>query len=371
MKKSKKTLLILSVVIILLLAIHPKTKELISAKSSRDYQAVQLHKEIDMPQGSQAIYEKFLDGVLQYWDGVLYFYDKKGQQRWSKSMRATDPLIRTAGSNVYVLDNTNKQLTRLREDGKEAYKLALEKKIFNYSVSLGQYALLQPEVDDAPLNKILILSPKGDIIGEIAVGEGKIMSFYMDSYKNQIHIHNVIVSGNKAESNIIKYDSRGNLISLQNLGEELLMFYNYEDEAGLVLAFENALLAIDDSGKAKWELPTGRIRLLHHQPEYFIVINTSGAGKSGIIYGKSPDMLKVISKSGKLISESVLEVEPKGVDSFENDIIFFTDRSLYMGIKNNSWSIEYKYTKDIEKAFVFSQGHVILISKAGISFLKF
>lgn len=371
MKKIKKPLVTLAVIFFLLLAIHPKTTEFVKAKTNNGHQDVQLLKEIELPHSSQIIYEKFNDGVLQYWDGVLYFHDMKGQQRWTKLIGAINPLIKTANNNVYILDNNKKQLTRLGIDGEEIYKLVLEKSIFNYNINKGQHVLLQIEDDNTPFNKILILSPKGEKIGEVAVGEGSIMSFSMDSYRSHIYIHTVTTTNNKIENNLIKYDNKGKLISLENLQDKLLMDYYYEDKAGLVMIFENAVRAIDDNREIKWEFPTGRIKLLLHQPENFTIINTSDTDKSGIIYGKSPDMLKVISNSGELISESILEGEPKGIDVHENDIILFTNRTLYIGNKNGGWGTEYKYTKDIEKAFVFPQGHIVIISKERISFLKF
>lgn len=364
-------MIILAVIFVLLLSIHPKTADLVNARIKNGDKDMQLLNEIELPHSSQIIYEKFNDGILQYWDGILYYHDMRGQQRWAKPIGAINPLIKTTNNNIYIMDNNKMQLTRLGEDGEEVYKLLLEKSIFNYNVNKEQHVLIQIEDNSTPFSKLLILNPKGEKAGEIEVGEGRIMSFFMDTNRNQAYIHTVTTANNKIENNLIIYDSKGRLISLENLQDRLLMDYFYEDKEGLVMIFEDAVKTIDDNREIKWETPTGKIKLLHRQPEKYILLNTNDTDKSGIIYGKSPDKLKVISNSGELLRESILEVEPKGIDAYEDEIIYYTDRTLYIGNKKGNWGTEYKYTKDIEKAFVFQQGHVVLISKGKVSFLKF
>ena len=370
MQKRKKTIFIL-VIILLFLVMNPRTLEYLNTKLVNSRGDMLALKEIELPHSSQIIYEKFNNGVLQYWDGILYYHDMTGEQLWTVHLGVINPIVKTANNSIYIMDNNKKQLTRLNKNGETIYRSILDKTIYNFSVSNNHNVLLQEAQEETPFRYLIILNSEGKKTGEISSGDGKIMRILIDSTSNQILIHTLNTSNNRLENNLLQYDLRGRLLSLESLEDRVLLDYFYEGKGNLVLIFEEGISAIDKNKNIKWEISTERIKNTHKQAGEYLVIYNSNTQKSGIIYGKSPEKLQVISETGEVLGETILKEKPLGIDSNKGDLVYYSNRTIYVGNKKGEWTTEFKYNSDIEKAFIFPQKHIVIITKEKLSFLKF
>ena len=368
--RRKSTIAILIVILALVLIMNPRSLEYFNTKLVNAKSDMVILKEIELPHSSQISFEKFNNGVLQYWDGILYFHDISGGQLWTLHLGVINPILKTSSNSIYVVDNNKKQIIRLNKDGEIIYRSILERNIYDFSVNNSDYVLLHQTQENTPYRYILILNGEGKKNNEIVLSDVEIMRSKIDN-SNQILIHTISTINNKIENNLQQYDLKGKLLSLDNLEDKLLLDFYYESKGNLILVFEDGVKAVDKSKSTKWEASTEPIKIIHKQIGEYIAIYNSDSQKSGIVYGKSPDKLNVINESGSTLSESILKERPIGIDSNKNEIIYYSNRSLYIGNKKGEWTTEYKYNSDIEKAFVYPQKYVIVITKEKLSFLKF
>jgi len=368
--RRKKTIAIIIIILALVLIMNPRSLEYFNTKLVNSKSDMVILKEIELPHSSQIAYEKFNNGVLQYWDGILYFHDMSGQQIWTLHLGVINPILKTSGNSIYVVDNNKKQITRVSKDGELVYKSIIERNIYDFSVNNSEYVLLHQIQENTPYRYLLLLNGEGKKTNEIVLSDVEIMKAKVDS-SNQILIHTISTVNNKIENNLQQYDIKGKLLSLDSLEDKLLLDFYYESRGNLILVFEDGIKAVDKNKGIKWETKTEPIKIIHKQIGEYIALYNSDSKKSGIVYGKSPEKLKVINEGGSTLSESILKERPIGIDSNKNEIIYYSNRSLYIGNKKGEWTTEYKYNSDIEKAFIYPQKYVIVITKERLTFLKF
>ncbi len=363
-------LLISFLLIALFLIMSPRLIDIINTRSANSKGEPSVIHEIELPHSSQIIYEKFNEGILQYWDGILYYHDMKGQQQWTIHLGVISPIIRTTNNNVYIMDNNKKQLIRLGKDGEVQYKVFLDKGVYNFSANDKQNVLLQLINEGGSYRKLLILNDEGKKTGEISIAEGEIMSFSIEDNDSKILLHTLNTANNRIEGNLLQYDRQGKLIKLDSLEDKLLLRYYTEGKGNLILVFEDGIRAIDNEGSIKWEVEAAGIKDAINEKEEYLAIYSNETQKSGIIYGKSQDRLNVIAQSGNSLSDSILKEKPSGMDTNKNELLYYSTRSLYIVNKKGQQIAEYKYNSDIEKAFLYQQQHVIVITKERLTFLK-
>ncbi len=368
--KRRGLILISFLLIALFLIISPRVIEFINTKSASSKGEPAVLYEIELPHSSQILYEKFNEGILQYWDGILYYHDMKGQQQWTHHLGVINPIIRTSNDSIYIMDNNKNQLRRLGKDGEEIYKVFLDKGVYSLSANNKQNVLLQLASEGSSYRNLLVLNSEGKKTGEISIAEGEIMNISIEDNDSRILLHTLSTANNRLEGNLIQYNSQGKLIRLDSLEDNILIKYFTEAKGNLILIFEDAIKAVDNEGSIQWEAEAAGARDAINEMGEYLAVYRNDTQKSGIIYGKSQDRLSIISEAGQSLSDDVLKEKPIGMDSSKNELLYYSSRSLYIINKKGQQISEYKYNSDIERAFLYPQQHVIVVTKERLSFLK-
>jgi len=120
MKKSR--LIIFIIVLLVIATVSIRFVKNVKTTNSSEEEVQELTK-IETSYNEEILYRKLQKGLVQYWNGSLYFYDVQGNEKWHNYLGITNPLIKTNKNNIYVIDNNLKQLIRIDEKGQIQYRI--------------------------------------------------------------------------------------------------------------------------------------------------------------------------------------------------------------------------------------------------------
>lgn len=371
MVNKKKGLWILIVAAIILLMVNPRTIKYLKAKTSLDKGEISIINEIEIPHSSQIVYKKLSNGLVKYWRGVLTYYNNVGEQMWSMNLAINRPAIKTNSDCIYLIDENKNQILCVNKKGEQVYKSTLEKNYKNFSICDNNYVAVYHDTEDR-VQYVTVINEKGKKISEIALGEGEITNMAISGFYNKIAISTINATGDSLENNILIYDLNANLLGSENFEENIILNMFYSEKGNLIVVDEKDVFSIDEDNLINWRTDfNDPIIITDTGNKNFVTIYSKGSSKSSIIYSPTENTTKVLSHDGKLLSEIKQKEETIDIESYKNDIIICSLRTIYKYNKNGNLKIEYPYTGDILKCFALSDDNVVIITKEKISFLSF
>lgn len=329
---------------------------------------VHLIEEIETGYDEDVIYKKLKEGILQYWEGILYSYDVMGKEMWNIYLGIVNPMVKTNENNIYFLDNSNNQLLRIDENGEIIYRHTLEAPLNNFAVSDDNYVILQyPSKNN--IVKLKILDDEGRGYSEILLTEGDVMNAAISKTHDFIAI-NTLITNNSLESRLLTYDLKGQLIGSNQLGDQIVLKFTYDTKGNLITVMEEEVFSIDKNNKILWKTSIDRIKGFKKLSYEYMVFYSDQQGKNPFVHARGEDDVKVMKYDGKLIGKGRINEDVLGIDLGGERILLHSARSIYLLDKKGKLKKEHKYSSDIEDVFVFSKGHVVVVTKGKISFLR-
>ena len=371
MGNRKKGLWILIAITVILLMINPRTIKYLKAKTSLDKGEIYIIKEIEIPHSSQIIYEKFGNGLIKYWEGVLIYYNAAGEQMWSINLAINKPAIKTNSDSIYIIDENKNQILRIDKKGEQIYKGALDKSYKNFDVCDNNYVVLHHETED-PVQYITIINKEGKKVSEIVLGEGEITNLAISGAHDRIAISTINTNGDSLENNILVYDLKANLLGSENFNDNIILNMFYNEKGDLIVIDERNICGKDKGNLTNWQVNLDDpIIIMNTKNKNFMMVYSEDSGKKSIIYSPTGNTIKILSYDGKLLSEIKQDEEIVDMDSYKNSIIVYSSRTIFKYDKNGNLKMEFPYTGDILKCFALSDDNIAVITKEKISFLSF
>lgn len=354
--------------IIMLILIGPKLINAARKTISTVEKEIYLIKEIETDYQGVVTYKKMEEGILQYWDGILAFYDLAGIQKWHIFLGITNPMIKTNSNNIYVVDNSKNQLLRIGKNGEIIYRYASEEALKNFEVCEENYVILQyPEKNK--LTKLTILNQEGREHSNFSLTEGAVISLAI-SKKHDFVAVNTLKSNNTIESSLLTYDTKGQLIGSTSLKDQLVLGFLYDSKGNLIAVKEEEVLSINKTNKILWNTFVDRTKLFKEQPFRHITFYSGESGKNPLIHTKGGEKVKIIQYNGNVVGETTTEESILGIDVNEKAIAAYSLRTIYLLDERGIVEMEHKYSSDIEEVFIFSKEHVVVVTKGKVAFMR-
>lgn len=366
----KKNLWVLIAIIIILLIASPRTIKYLKAKTSLGKGEISIIKEIETPHSNQIIYKKLDNGLIKYWKGILIYYDMTGEQLWSVNLAINRPVIKTNSDSIYIIDENKNQIFRINKKGEQIYKKTLDKNYKNFSICDNNYVVLHHDTEDM-VQHITIMNEKGEKISEIVLSEGEITNMAISEVYDRIAISTVDINGDSLKNNILIYDLNANLLSSESFGDNIILNIFYNEKGDLIAIDEKNIFSINEDNLINWQTDfNGTIAIINTKNKNFITVYSKGSKKNSIIYSPTENTIKILSYNGKLLSEIKQEEEIINIDSYKNNIVAYSLRTIFKYDKNGNLRTEYPYNSDILKCFMLSDDNMVIITKEKISFLS-
>lgn len=371
MQNKRKVLLILMIMAIILTLMNPKSVEYLKAKAGYEKETLSVIKEIEKSRSSQIIYEKLDNGLIQYLEGILMYYNSEGEQLWSINLGINRPIIKTNTNSVYVINERANQIIRINKEGEQVYKITLDKPYMNGNICNDNYMIIYHKAD-GPIKYLTILNDEGKKVGEITLGEGEITNMTISKVQDRIAISTLGTNDAGLENNTLIYDLNGNLLGVEILENNIVFNLFYNEKGNLIVIDEKNLFSINKNKELNWKTSFNEpITLMDTANKDFITLYGEGNRKNSIIYSPSGNKLKTLSQEGKLIAETKIKEDILGLDSYKNNLLAYSLRTILIYDKEGNVRLEYPYSSDILKSFMLTDHHLVVITKEKNTFLKY
>lgn len=371
MKNKNKGLWILIAVTIVVLMVNPRTIKYLKAKTNLDKGRITIIKEVETPHSNQIIYERLDNELIKYQGGVLALYNMTGEQLWSVNLSINRPVIKTNSNSIYIVDENKNQILRINKKGEQVYKSPLDKNYKNFSVCDDNYVVLHYGTEN-PIQCIVIINDKGKKVSETILGEGEITNIAVSKACDRMAISTININKDSLENNILIYDLKANLLSSQNFRDKIILNIFYNEKGNLIAIDEKNIFSISEDNSTNWKTDfSDPITIINTKNRDHIITYSKGSNRNSIIYSPTENTIKTLSHDGKLFSEIKQGEEVINIDSYKNDIITCSLRTIFKYNKNGNLKMEYPYTADVLKCFALSDDNIAVITKEKISFLSF
>ncbi|WP_090554530.1 DUF5711 family protein [Natronincola ferrireducens] len=330
---------------------------------------IQILEEIETHQGGNVVYRKFQNGVLQYWDGILYFYDFKGEKKWHLHLGIPSAEVKVSDESIYLADNGKKQLLRINKKGEIVYRYTTKETISSFAVCESNYVLVQYPLINS-MTELVLLNEEGRKHSSIIVGEGMVMNSTLSKAHNLVAV-NTLITNNALTSHLILYDMQGELIASNHLNDQLVLDFDYDTKGNLIIIKEEKITSINKGNKELWSVEVDKVKLSKTFSPQYTVIYGGEAGGNPLIDKKDGKRTKIIQYNGRVIGDAQTKEVIKGIDNSKEDIVVYSPRTIYVLDKRGEIKMEHKYSSDIEEIFLFSREHMAIITKGKLSFVRF
>lgn len=327
-----------------------------------------LIQEIETGYQDDLIYKKMDSGLIQYWDGILYLYDMTGKQKWHTYIGILSPNIKTNSNSVYLLDNDKKQLIRIGKNGEILYRYTLEGALVNFEVCEDNYVILQ-YFSQKNITKLIVLNEEGREYSNVLLTEGEVVNISISKAHNYIGV-NTLVTNNLLESRLLTYDLKGQLIGSNNLEEQFVLGFLYDSKGNMIVVKEEEVFSINKNNKVLWSEFFNKIKIFQGFSMEHMVLYGGEKGRNPFIHTKDGEEIKILQYNGKVIGQSQIDENVNGLDMYGEAVVFYSPRTIYFLDKRGNLEMEHKYSSDIEKVFVFPKGHLAIVTKGKLSFMK-
>lgn len=370
MANKRKRLWILIAITMVLLAASPKTIQYLKSKSNLDQETFASVEDIDIPHSSQIIYEKLDNGLVKYWEGILIYYNMMGDQKWSSNLAINRPTIKANSSSVYIMDEGKNQILRINKKGEQVYKTTLNRGYKNFSVCEDNYLALYNS-SQGLVEYVTIIDEEGKKLSEIALGEGSVTNTAVSKQDKRVAISTIGTKEGDLENKILIYDLGGNLISSESFKDSIILNIYFSERGDLIVIDESNIVSINKDNTVNWETDfNDSITGLDTGNKNFISIYNKGNSRRGIIYSYAENTIKTVAYNGKLLGEIRPEEQIVGMDSYKNNIIAYSSRTIFNYSKEGNLKNEYPFNSDILKCFALTDKNIVVITKEKISFLS-
>lgn len=370
MNSKKKILLIIAFILIVITIISPRMLNFLENALGKMEKEMILLNEFELPHSSQIKYAKLDQQLIQYWDGILYAYRINGEQSWSINLGITNPTIISYGENAYIIDNNKKQIHKINKLGETVYSVILKDSIEDIKICDEGYVLIYYTPDKGPLRSFEILDNKGKKYGELLISEGEIINSTISGREGRVLVYTTNVVQGGIEGNLLEFNLKGNLLGSEKQGDRIPLFMKFDTKKNTVIIYDNEIVSIDQEKQRNW---SNKVESVHHiamEADDVIALHLSKVTNNSLIQGRGKNKIVLYDMNGKFLGEKAFEENIKGVDTFQNEILGYSDRTIYLLDKKAEQQMQYKYNSDIEKAFLYQQKHVVVVTKEKLAFFK-
>ncbi|GAB6085932.1 DUF5711 family protein [Alkaliphilus crotonatoxidans] len=367
MNSKKRILFIMTVVLVILFIINPRTLAYFESKFGNPDQQLTLLKELELPHSSQIKYARLGQQLIQYWDGILYSYDMEGNQNWSVSLGASNPEMITSHNEVILVDSSKKEIIKVNNQGQLIYSILANESIADIKLCNEGYVLVYYTPQGGPLRSFEIFDSKGNRYGEITVSEGEVINSTISGKEKKVLIYTTQVAKGNIEGSLMEFDLKGNLLAIESMGPGIPLNVNFDDNGNRKIVYTDRVM-YGGKDEVKWTLDEEGLQSIAEEGK-LMVLYFKKAGGIGF-FKKSEDKLRIYDFQGDLMGETVLEDQMKGLDLLEGEIVSYSDRSIYLFNDRAELKMNFKYNGDIEQVFMLPQGNMAVITKEKLAFYK-
>jgi outer membrane protein assembly factor BamB len=288
---------------------------------------------------------------------VIKARNLKGDTLWSKTLLGQVGIMKSASSNLYVMDGT-KKLYCISGAGKVIWDKQLDGDINDLIVDKNGDVLV--DFRNPGGSRLQIISVKGVDEGGMILHDSAVMAFASGNGENTVSI--VDVSSKDLKSRIITLDLKGTIIWSDNVDNQIIPMISYGKNNTLIAIGEKTIYRYEGGSKKPSKLELNKS------------IYSAGIDKGNV-------MVLVRSKKGfdaisydvnfKELGSFEMDKAPKGIIPGRDNYILYYDESLLVYDLKGSAKGQYKSIPNINTVSFSEDGNIVLVSDKLVQKLKY
>ncbi|MDF2839517.1 MAG: hypothetical protein K0Q99_288 [Clostridia bacterium] len=271
-----------------------------------------------------------------------------GEEVWNKSLASNVLGMKSAGDNLYVLDNS-KRLYCMSKSGQVLWEKELDGEIKDFYIERSGDVLLDYTYSGGA--KIQILSGKGVDEGSIVLENAQVISFASGKEENTLSV--IDISSQIIKTKILTLNLKGELVWSENIDNQIIPMLGYSKDNSLIAIGEKAIYKYKDKSKNQNKLELNKT---------IYNASISEGGIAAVVRNKTGFEVICYDSNLKELGHLQLDQAPTGINlGKSNYIIYYSEKLLLADLKGSILG-EYKSMPEIKKAYFSSDDSIISLS---------
>ncbi|TCO77999.1 DUF5711 family protein [Marinisporobacter balticus] len=358
------------VLILIFMLILGGVKLIKTAKSLLGYGALDFQTivTIDYENEKNLIVLPFKEDMIIYNENKLKRVTLAGEEKWKKEKVAKDPIMRTGGNLIFLANKETGQITAYDDGGNIVWEVDLKKSIGDFVCNKEGIIALYYENEEN--SEIHIFNMEGKEAGKIRVDQGTIIDINISDEEGNVAISVMGIEKNKIETNVALYAKEGKLLGGNTYTNQIISNVFFSDNNQIMCVGDKKLMVFskEDALLGSIDIP-GDVNRVAWNQQGFIAMHLIDNRRT-IIDTKNRNYIWIVEMEGKEESKIPIQGEVLGMDSKGENVVAFTDRTLYFIFKKGKQLMEKKIHNDIQSVYMFSDNKLILVLKNKIEIMQ-
>jgi hypothetical protein len=279
-----------------------------------------------------------------------------GEIVWSKTLVGKVVNMKSAATNLYVLDES-KKLYCISKGGNSNWDIQLEGEIKEIYTDRNGDILIDSTYNGE--TRIQIFSNKGVDEGSMTLDNAEVIAFASGKDENSLSI--IDISSQILKTKIITLNLKGDMVWSDNIDNQIVPMLGYTKDNALIAIGEKVIYRYDGKSKKQSKVELNKT-----------IYNASLSDDVTAVIVRSRKGFEVISYNNNLKELGLIEIEqaPKGIIVGKNNYILYYSEKLLIADLKGSIKAEYKSIPEINKVYFGSEGSIISISNRLIQKLE-
>lgn len=302
----------------------------------------------------------FEERVIKFEKNKLVTYDLNGEKLWEKELKMKDPIIRGNKDNIVVVNPTNGKIFYIDYRGEIKLENSLDKEVIDVEINSNGYVL-------AMLKKeIFVFHPNGEIVSNFNIPKGEVFDGDLSEDNNTIALTILNVEEKKFYSNILFYSLDGKVLAGKKYDNDIIYKIFLINDSNLLALSDSRVLMISEDDKnnnviwvKEFEENLNKGVLSDQGILVLGLINKENT----IIDTKNRNIICQLNLDGNILNKTPIAGEVLGLDVIDDEILVFTDRTIYILDKKGEIILERKINRDIKTVKWISKKNILITYK--------
>ncbi|QXM06997.1 DUF5711 family protein [Crassaminicella indica] len=324
---------------------------------------------IDYDTDKNLIVHPLKKDIIVYNKNKLKAFNLEGIEKWDIEKEIKNPFLKSSEDIIFLGDREKGSITAVNLQGSVIWDFSIEKPIREFVCNKEGISAFYTEENGK--SKIYILNIDGKEEGKIIVNKGSIMGIAI-SDNNMIAISVLNIDNNKIETNVALYSNKGKLLGGHKYDKEPQIVSNlfFSEDHRLMNVGDSQLMVFSKEDRVLWseDIPDSINRIAWNKKGFIVMYLVDN--KKSILDTKNRNYLSIIDIEGKKMEPIPIQGEVLGIDSKGDNIVAFTDRTLYMILETGKKLMEKKVNNDIQSVYIISDNQLVLVLKDKLEIIQ-
>jgi len=321
--------------------------------------------EMEYDLSERPVFCAYKDSVIKCTKDYIKAFDKKGGEIWTKSVSMRNPLVKTNGLLLLVVDIGGNDI--LVMSGKSVkWEERANERIINAGINEDGYVTVVQEGRDCR-NRVRVFDPRGIEMFSRSIQKNFVLAACVSPSGEQFLISSLDASGAVASPVLEFFDMRGNLIAAK-IPESGTIFpvALYLRNDFLAAASDSLIVCYDGGRNEVWRKEFDRICSLETLLGKYVVAAVSGSKSSS---GSAPE-IQIFGVKGDRAVSGPIEGEIRNIRAYEDIIAVNTTREVYFINAKGSLVRKYGFKTDVIDVYFFSRLEAVIVAKNMIAIVR-